>query len=261
MKFLSNYNKKITAVQQKLSTQLPLDYPAFDTINLQDPYIGTLDNFLTDSEIDYVLNADFKDLLHPGRVGGVGGKELSEHRTSWNIALPSGTDPVLIQIANKLCSLIKRHPNTMEEMALIRYRPGEYYLPHVDAYDYIYGNITDDLHMSQRVLTVIMYLNDDYLGGHTNFPELDISITPKKGRALLFHNVRENANFANPLSKHQGQEVTQGTKWLLMAMFRLDALDHNRDISAEVTIANQKVEFVAYDQINTNTKNTGKQIP
>ena len=260
MKFLSNYNKKITAVQQKLSTQLPLDYPAFDTINLQDPYIGTLDNFLTDSEIDYVLNVD-QDLLHPGLVSGVAGKEVSEHRTSWNTRLPSGTDPVLIQIANKLCSLIKRHPNTMEELSLIRYRPGEYYLPHVDAYDYRYGNITDDLHMSQRVLTVIMYLNDDYLGGHTNFPELDISITPKKGRALLFHNVRENANFANPLSKHQGQEVTQGTKWLLMAMFRLDALDHNRDISAEVTIANQKVEFVAYDQINTNTKNTGKQIP
>ena len=260
MKFLSNYNKKITAVQQKLSTQLPLDYPAFDTINLQDPYIGTLDNFLTDSEIDYVLNVD-QDLLHPGLVGGVGGKDVSEHRTSWNTRLPSGTDPVLIQIANKLCSLIKRHPNTMEELSLIRYRPGEYYLPHVDAYDYRYGNITDDLHMSQRVLTVLMYLNDDYLGGHTNFPELDISITPKKGRALLFHNVRENANFANPLSKHQGQEVTQGTKWLLMAMSRLDALDQNRDISAEVTIANQKVEFVAYDQINTNTKNTGKQIP
>ena len=261
MKFLENYNKKIATVQQKLSTQLPLDYPAFDTISAQDPYIGTLDNFLTDSEIDYVLNEDFKDLLHPGKVGGVGGKEISEHRTAWNTALPSGTDPVLIQIANKLCSLIKRHPNTMEKMSLVRYRPGEYYLPHVDAYDYRYDNITEDLHMSQRVVSVLMYLNDDYLGGHTNFPELDISITPKKGRALLFHNVRENADCANPLSLHQGQKVTQGTKWLLMAMFRLDALDQNRDISAEVTIANQKVEFVAYDQINTNTKNTGKQIP
>jgi hypothetical protein len=78
---------------------------------------------------------------------------------------------------------------------------------------------------------------------------------------LLFHNVRENADIANPLSSHQGQEVTQGTKWLLMAMFRLDAIDENRDISEELTIANQKVEFIPYDQINTNINNSEKQIP
>lgn len=261
MKFLNNYHKKITAVKQKLVTQLPLDYPQFDTVNPQDPYIGTLDNFLTDSEIDYILNADFKDRLHPGKVGGVGDRIISEHRTSWNTVLPTDTDPVLIQITNKLCSLIKRHPNTMEKLSLIRYRPGEYYLPHVDAYHYIDGGITEDLHMSQRIMSILMYLNDDYLGGQTSFPALDISITPKRGRALLFHNVRENADIANPLSSHQGQEVTQGTKWLLMAMFRLDAIDENRDISEELTIANQKVEFIPYDQINTNINNSEKQIP
>ena len=41
-------------------------------------------------------------------------------------------------------------------------------------------------HTGPRILTVFFYLSDVDEGGKTTFPKLDISITPKKGRALLW---------------------------------------------------------------------------
>lgn len=52
------------------------------------------------------------------------------------------------------------------------------FLPHFDAS----GNIET----VNRILAVIIYLNDVEVGGETNFPDLDYSIKPKKGRILIF---------------------------------------------------------------------------
>jgi prolyl 4-hydroxylase len=67
-----------------------------------------------------------------------------------------------------------------------------------------------------------MYLSDVEAGGGTNFPNLDVTVMPKKGRALLWPSVLDS----DPSSKddrtaHQALPVEAGTKfaangtWLL----------------------------------------------
>ncbi|MEP3478453.1 MAG: 2OG-Fe(II) oxygenase [Fuerstiella sp.] len=53
------------------------------------------------------------------------------------------------------------------------------------------------------LLTFIVYLNDDFGGGHTSFDESDI--LPHTGMALLFHNEL----------RHKGQPVTSGRKYVM----------------------------------------------
>lgn len=59
---------------------------------------------------------------------------------------------------------------------LVRYPTGGYFRAHRDT-GFGVGN---------RLFTVICYLNDDFEGGATSFPNLDQKIIPKCGRFLVF---------------------------------------------------------------------------
>ena len=60
---------------------------------------------------------------------------------------------------------------------LQRYLPGEYYHWHVDA---------DNEALAKRQLVALWYLNDVEEGGETEFLHQKISITPEKGKLVLF---------------------------------------------------------------------------
>ncbi|MEO8436085.1 MAG: 2OG-Fe(II) oxygenase [Pyrinomonadaceae bacterium] len=59
---------------------------------------------------------------------------------------------------------------------LLRYGPADYYVPHRDT-----GPGFED-----RYFSVVCYLNDDFTGGQTAFPELSYSVTPESGKAIVF---------------------------------------------------------------------------
>lgn len=54
-------------------------------------------------------------------------------------------------------------------------------------------------------LTLMVYLDDDFDGGETDFPEQSQTITPRTGDALLFQH----------MVLHAGRPVTRGTKHVL----------------------------------------------
>jgi len=62
----------------------------------------------------------------------------------------------------------------------------------------------------KRLFAVLMYLNDVDEGGETEFPEWNISVSPKKGRILLFP--------CNYLFLHQGNVPISHDKYMI-AMF------------------------------------------
>lgn len=72
-------------------------------------------------------------------------------------------------------------------LRVYRYAPGEHHSTHWDTV----VELDDDV--SSRI-TLVFYLNDDFTGGETDFPELKKRITPRRGRALLFqHRVLHTA--------------------------------------------------------------------
>ena len=79
-----------------------------------------------------------------------------------------------------------------------RYTPGQRFAPHYDG-----AFVRNDRERS--LLTLIVYLDEGCAGGHTNFLDFDISVTPRIGMALVFQH----------LLLHEGAEVTAGHKYVL----------------------------------------------
>ena len=97
-----------------------------------------------------------------------------------------------------------------EPLQLLRYRPGQQYRPHLDA---IAGL------ENQRILTFIVWLNDDYAGGETHFPETGLSVRGAKGDALMFRNAHPDGR-PDPVSRHAGLPVTDGEKLIASRWIR-----------------------------------------
>lgn len=76
-------------------------------------------------------------------------------------------------------------------------------------------------------MTVFLYLNDVEEGGATAFPELNLTVVPKAGRALLWPSVlNEQPSKIDWSTEHEAMEVTRGTKyganvWFHLKPFRL----------------------------------------
>ena len=73
-----------------------------------------------------------------------------------------------------------------------------------------------------RILTAFIYLNDVEAGGGTNFPELGVTVMPKRGRVLLWPNVLdEDPNEVDLRTTHQALLVEAGQKYGANAWFHL----------------------------------------
>jgi prolyl 4-hydroxylase len=59
----------------------------------------------------------------------------------------------------------------------------------------------------------MIYLNDDYSGGETEFPLINKTIYPKTGKAILFKNSDEN-DYIIFQSLHRGNPIIHGNKWI-----------------------------------------------
>jgi prolyl 4-hydroxylase len=71
-----------------------------------------------------------------------------------------------------------------------------------------------------RLYTAVIYLNDDCIGGETHFPEVGLTIKPKKGKLLLFKNIVDGV--LNPKSLHESYQIKKGTKHALVNWVWID---------------------------------------
>lgn len=95
-----------------------------------------------------------------------------------------------------------------ERFRCYRYAKGQRFAPHYDG-----AFVRNAVERSR--LTFMIYLNDDFEGGTTNFVDLDRCIEPRTGTALLFQH----------RLLHEGSEVTSGVKYVLRSdvMYRARA--------------------------------------
>jgi prolyl 4-hydroxylase len=69
------------------------------------------------------------------------------------------------------------------------------------------------------VATVVIYLREPEQGGDTYFPELELSVRPRRGSAVYF----EYANARGELDSrclHAGTPVLRGHKWIATKWLR-----------------------------------------
>jgi hypothetical protein len=120
------------------------------------------------------------------------------------------------------CTVPKSGSMVLEGLQVAKYEQGEHFLSHEDGFP---KQLAEEQQFQRRA-TVLLYLNDVAEGGETVFDWLGLSITPQKGKALIFF-----PSFANGLpddrTLHAAQDAVE-QKWVaqqwVAARFKTDAL-------------------------------------
>lgn len=177
----------------------------YETIS-DDPLIRLYKNFLTEDEINHLIN-NSKDNLTRSKVLVKADEKINEHRTSSTSFIKE--DSITKRIKKRVCKLLGCKFLQIENLQVVNYKKNQKYSPHFDFF------IEKDNDESQRKHTLLIYLNtlNEEDGGSTSFPKLNIKIQPKKGDALYFDNLDQNGN-GNPLTLHGGDPIINDTeKW------------------------------------------------
>jgi prolyl 4-hydroxylase len=115
---------------------------------------------------------------------------------------------------NELNELFRRHglnPDGADQLQGVRYEEGQYFEAHYDWYPPYEGE-------QARTYTAIIYLNDDFEGGYTKFPKMQLTLTPRAGAMVYWDN--QDRGRQDKMMLHEGSRVTGGTKYILTKFFR-----------------------------------------
>lgn len=172
-----------------------------------DPFIEVVRGLFSPAECQYVRMLAAPQLEPAMIYTANGGRVRDPHRDSDNMAVVPMAEDLVFQAINRCIAAATGTPvGNGEPLHVLRYGPGQQYRPHHDAYAF------PDI-ANRRQLTAILYCNDDYGGGETEFPELRIRVRGQTGDLLVFRNLDDEA-MPDPRLLHAGRPVDHGEKWI-----------------------------------------------
>lgn len=172
-------------------------------LDLTQPLVWTVDDVLTPAECDAYMARMRAGRAEVAPIVGLEGPEVdlatrNNTRVMWDDA--GEADALLARLGERVPARLSglRLAGANPRLRLYRYGPGERHGAHWDTVVEFEGGV-------QSLVTFVVYLNEGFQGGVTDFPELGQKIEPRRGRALLFqHRIL-----------HIATEVTAGEKFVL----------------------------------------------
>jgi len=129
-------------------------------------------------------------------------------------------DVILTVLQSRIAALAGVTVDDLEPPMILHYAQGQQYAAHYDYLDPRVPLMAREIAQNgQRVATFLLYLNDGYESGETDFPRLNWRYKGKKGDALLFWSVNP-AGVADNTTLHAGTPPTSGEKWVLSQWIR-----------------------------------------
>jgi hypothetical protein len=188
----------------------------------EDPRIRVLDGFATPAECRWLI-ARARGRLGPAMVFNrvTGDFARDAGRSNSAIELPTVDMDVVTEIVRSRIGKATNLPvPVFEPPHILHYSVGQEFKPHFDFLDpanQAYAALLDEF--GQRIATFLIYLNDDYEGGETEFPTIGLSHKGRAGDALLFANV-DRSNRPDAKTLHAGRAPTSGEKWIFSQWIR-----------------------------------------
>jgi hypothetical protein len=196
-----------------------------DNILIQKHAIGTKDiTSLTDhvhrASMTDSLVSNFEDDAPEGEVEWVVNKKI---RDTQEVNLPA----VIVKQLNRIngdCIRAFINPfyrvtvRDNEPVQILHYGAGGHYIPHVDA-ETLYK---DDSGIEiwektlDRDISIVYFLNDDFVGGELVFPELELVIKPQAGTLVCFPSDHNYIHGVNP--------VTSGHRYSIVTWMRVQGM-------------------------------------
>ncbi|MFD1710963.1 2-oxoglutarate-dependent dioxygenase [Ottowia sp. GY511] len=183
------------------------------------PRVVVFGGLLSDEECDALIEAAKPRLSRSLTVATkTGGEEVNADRTSQGMFFQRGETDLVRRIEARIAKLVNWPEINGEGLQILQYVPGTEYKPHYDYFDPDEpGTPTILKRGGQRVGTVVMYLNEPEKGGGTVFPNVHLSVAPKRGNAVFFSYERPHPSTR---TLHGGAPVTAGEKWIATKWLR-----------------------------------------
>lgn len=186
------------------------------------PHIRTCESFASPAECDWLIDLARRG-LHRAMIyrKDASGHEHSHSRTNTESDYTFGNaDIVLNLIRARLAVAAGVESRYFEVAKLLHYEPGQQFDAHCDFQEPVTPALRQEVaRHGQRVATLLVYLNDDYGGGETDFPRIGLRYKGARGDALLFANVTPSGALDYD-TLHAGLPPTSGVKWVLSQWVR-----------------------------------------
>ena len=176
------------------------------------PEVRLFRNLFTPAECAFLIDVASPKMTPSVVVNPQTGQQVPNPvRTSDGAAFPlAGENPAMHALCRRLAAASGTDVGQGEPLQILRYSPGQEFRPHFDAI-----HDTDN----QRILTFLVYLNDDYEGGETLFLASGLKVKGQTGDGLLFRNADDSGR-QDPNAQHAGLPPTAGEKFLASRWIR-----------------------------------------
>jgi hypothetical protein len=198
-----------------------LEAPARTALS-ESPRIGIFEGFATPGECRWVIER-MGPRLGPAMIWdsatGMGRIDPSRSNSAVELRLPE-MDVVLALLRARISAATHLPEAIFEVPQVMHYAPGQEFRPHHDFLDTQQpGPAADVARRGQRIGTFLIFLNEDFEGGETEFPKAGLSWRGRTGDALFFANVTPDGK-PDPLTLHAGRPPTRGEKWIFSQWIR-----------------------------------------
>lgn len=184
----------------------------------KNPEVRLFPGFFTGDECAFLIESARPGLQPSVVVDPYSGRETPNPvRTSRGVGFPFvDENPAIHALNRRIATASGTDIRAGEPLQVLSYAPGQQYHEHSDALPAVAPG-------QQRVLTFLVYLDDDYEGGETAFPAAGLKVRGKPGDGLLFRNAASDGT-PDPRAVHAGLPVTRGVKHIASRWIRASAL-------------------------------------
>jgi prolyl 4-hydroxylase len=193
------------------------------------PFIYRLKGFLSPQECRHQIGVCEPKFKRSQVIDhSTGGNTEQAIRTSSSCFMGRAETAVIKAVEERAAAVFGVGVANVETLQMVRYHPGQKYDAHHDFFHHVSGS------GKQRYATILVYLNDDFEGGSTDFPKVGVSAKPKEGDGVLWYSCwRDGCTGGGPAcylkdckcfdeSLHRGAPPTSGVKYALNVWVRFE---------------------------------------
>jgi prolyl 4-hydroxylase len=186
------------------------------------PRVRVIEGFASPAECRWAVDAS-RARMGRATIYDIETGEMVEDPVRDNSAAPLLFEDmdVVIEVLRTRISVATHVPVPVFEPAqILRYEVGQQFRPHHDYLDANSAGFRDHLAgFGQRIATFLIYLNDEFEGGETDFPAVKVRWRGRTGDAIFWANLDPSGN-PDPNTIHAGLPPTSGEKWVFSQWIR-----------------------------------------
>jgi prolyl 4-hydroxylase len=209
------------ALAERIDLRAWLAPPPGTTLH-ERPLVRCLPEFIPDQACDWLIGRARSRLKRaliydPAHGGDVTDQMRTNSAAGFDLM---DADVVQVAIQHRMSAAVGVPVHNMEGPTVLHYEVGQQITNHFDFVNPKVPNYEDEIRRrGERIITFLIYLNADYDGGETDFPELGVRHKGRRREGLFFVNALPNGK-PDTRMVHAGQPPTSGEKWIFSQFIR-----------------------------------------